>query len=273
MEKIVLLCEDSIEGMLTAIYDGFVLKNEKFSGKPGALADHYEDNIRIHPRENYEYEMFTSIIQVETDDKKADQTISAIRRKLGEEAYLMVLRALCHYDEDRASDVFAFLVRGFQIGTGIVKKLGDAYVMSVMELSRKAANEAHSFIEFIRFEDTGDVLYARIEPKCNVLPLIARHFAGRFPNENFIIYDEVRKLSLVHKKFEDFFFVKDSEANIPGTVGYDVSTEVWDYKQLWSAYFESTAIEDRKNPKCQKNLLPLWYRKNMLEFSEKKVDK
>lgn len=34
MEKIVLLCEDSIEGMLTAIYDGFVLKNEKFSGKP-----------------------------------------------------------------------------------------------------------------------------------------------------------------------------------------------------------------------------------------------
>ena len=48
MEKIVLLCEDSIEGMLTAIYDGFVLKNEKFSGKPGALADHYEDNIRIH---------------------------------------------------------------------------------------------------------------------------------------------------------------------------------------------------------------------------------
>ena len=29
MEKIVLLCEDSIEGMLTAIYDGFVLKNEK----------------------------------------------------------------------------------------------------------------------------------------------------------------------------------------------------------------------------------------------------
>ena len=273
MEKIVLLCEDSIEGMLTAIYDGFVLKNEKFSGKPGALAGHYEDNIRIHPRENYEYEMFTSIIQVETDDKKADQTISAIRRKLGEEAYLMVLRALCHYDEDRASDVFAFLVRGFQIGTGIVKKLGDDYVMSVMELSRKAANEAHSFIEFIRFEDTGDVLYARIEPKCNALPLIARHFAGRFPNENFIIYDEVRKLSLVHKKFEDFFFVKDSEANIPGTAGYDVSTEVWDYKQLWSAYFESTAIEDRKNPKCQQNLLPLWYRKNMLEFSEKKVDK
>ena len=33
MEKIVLLCENSVEGMLTAVYDGFVIKNEKFSGK------------------------------------------------------------------------------------------------------------------------------------------------------------------------------------------------------------------------------------------------
>ncbi len=80
MEKIVLLCEDSIEGMLTAIYDGFVLKNEKFSGKPGALADHYEDNIRIHPRENYEYEMFTSIIQVETDDKKVTEALKKLKK-------------------------------------------------------------------------------------------------------------------------------------------------------------------------------------------------
>lgn len=273
MEKIVLLCEDSLEGMLTAIYDGFVLKNEKFSGKEGALAAGYEDNIEIRPEENYEYEMFASCISVQTDDEKAEKTMNAIQKKMGAEAYLMVLRALCHYDVSRASDVFGFLVRGFQIGNGIVDRLTDPYVMSVMELARKTANEAHSFIEFIRFDEINQILYSRIEPKCNVLPLIGRHFADRYPNENFIIYDAVRKFSLVHKKFEDFFFVKDSEADIPGFEGYDVSTEVWDFKQLWTTYFESIAIAERKNEKCQRNHLPMWYRKNMLEFSEKKVDK
>lgn len=273
MEKIVLLCEDSLEGMLTAIYTGFEIKKEKFSGGEGSLAEGYQDQIEIYPEENYEYEMFASYVKVETDDEKADKTMQAIGRKMGAETYLMVLRALCHYDSRRATDVFGFLVRGFRIGKGIVHYLQDSYVMAVMELARKTANEAHSFIEFIRFEDINHILYARIEPKCNVLPLIGKHFADRYPNEDFIIYDGIRKFSMVHKKFEEFFFVKNSETHIPGFTGFDVSTEVLDYKSLWSTYFESISIEDRKNQKCQLKMLPLWYRKNILEFSEKKVDK
>lgn len=50
--------------------------------------------------------------------------------------------------------------------------------MRVMELSRKTSNEAHSFIEFIRFEEIkGNVLYSRIEPKCDVLSQVYASFS------------------------------------------------------------------------------------------------
>lgn len=273
MEKIVLLCENSVEGMLTAVYDGFVIKNEKFSGKEDSLSEKYQDNLEIRAEENYEYELFTACIHIETDESKAEKTIGAIRRKMGDLAYLMVLRALCHFDENRGTQVFGFLVRGFRIGREVVNMLKDPYVMAVMELSRKAANEAHSFVEFIRFEEINQILYARIEPKCNVLPLIESHFSDRFPNEDFMIYDAVRKLSVIHKKYGDSFFVKDSEVELSDKGKGELSMETTDYGQLWKTYFKSIAIEARENKKCQGNMLPLWYRKNMIEFSEKKVDK
>lgn len=268
MEKIVLLCENSVEGMLTAIYDGFVIKNKRFWSRSGDLLAEYRDNIEICPEENYEYEMFAEYIMINTDEEKAEKTVSAIRQKIGDKAWHMVLRALCHFENRRGTQVFGFLVRGFRMGRGVINMLHDAYVMSVMELARKAANEAHFFVEFIRFEERNHILYSRIEPKCNVLPLIGEHFSDRFPNEDFIIYDAVKKLSVVHKKYEKLFFVRDNELAFPDEKENELVRETEDYGKLWKTYFASIAIEARENRKCQRSMLPLWYRKNMTEFSK-----
>ncbi|MEY8329282.1 TIGR03915 family putative DNA repair protein [Lachnospiraceae bacterium 48-33] len=269
MKKIVILCENSIESMLTAIYDGFVIKNERFAGVKKNLPE-YQNNIEIRPLENYEYEMFAEYITVKTDEEKAEKTVYAIRKKLGEKVWHTTLRAICHFDNNRGTQVFHFLVRGFRMGSKVIDMLYDTYVISVMELSRKTANEAHYFVQFIRFEEMNHILYSRIEPKCNVLPLIAEHFSERFPNEDFIIYDVVKKLSVVHKKYEKCFFVRDSEITLSESdnIKNELAEESNDYGMLWKTYFDSIAIEQRKNRNCQRNMLPLWYRKNMIEFSE-----
>ena len=50
-------------------------------------------------------------------------------------------------------------------------------VMRVMELSRKTSNEANSFIRIYQIEELkGNVLYSRIEPKCDVLSQVYAHF-------------------------------------------------------------------------------------------------
>ena len=38
-----------------------------------------------------------------------------------------------------------------------------------------------------------------------------------------------------------------------------------EYEELWKVFFNTIAINERYNPKCQCTHLPKWYRKNMLE--------
>ena len=52
-------------------------------------------------------------------------------------------------------------------------------------------------------------------------------------------------------------------------VAYQVLTNNNGYMHfvdLWKVFFKSIGIEQRKNPRCQRNMLPLWYRKHMTEF-------
>ena len=68
-----------------------------------------------------------------------------------------------HYEEDRGDAVFGFLKVGYNVGSKVTKMLGNEYVMRVMELSRKAVNEAHLYKGFIRFDELrGGVLFGKI---------------------------------------------------------------------------------------------------------------
>ena len=40
------------------------------------------------------------------------------------------------------------------------------------------------------------------------------------------------------------------------------------YTDLWKIFFETIAIRERANEKCQTNLFPLWTRKHAVEFME-----
>ena len=251
MEQLILRCEDTMEGIFTAIYDAFVYKNR--------MEGEYQDNISIAIGVEGELTLFATEISIQTNLDKAEKTIHTIQTRLGRSVYSTLFYALCHYDPERASVVLGYLVRGFKKGSGIGEHLSDPYVMRVMELSRKASNEGYRFKEFLRFTDMGKFLYAKIEPKCNVLPLMTEHFAARFPNENFIIFDERRNYAMVHKTFSPCFFVTGEEFKMDTSECRDV------FEILWKQYFQTMEIKERHNEKCQNTLLPKWYRKNMTE--------
>lgn len=141
-----------------------------------------------------------------------------------------------------------------------MEDMADPYVMRVIELARKVDNESHLFCGFVRFYDLGKFLYAEIEPKCHVLPQVMEHFADRYPNEHYVIYDKKRQVALIHLAFGDSFFVSGDAWNI------DLNQHEDYFERLWSQYFKTIAIEERYNPRCQNNLIPKWYRKHMPEF-------
>ncbi|MBQ3557999.1 MAG: TIGR03915 family putative DNA repair protein [Agathobacter sp.] len=252
--SLILQCEDSLEGILTAIYDAFVEKNK--------MPDFQDGDIRIAIGENHTLSLFARQIEVVTDLDKAQKTLFSIQKKISYLAYKKVMSALCHYDLERGNVVLGFLIKGFPMGAKVLEDMADAYVMRVIELSRKVDNESHLFCGFVRFFDLGKFLYSEIEPKCHVLPQIMEHFADRYPNEHYVIYDKKRQVALIHLAFGDSFFVSGDQWNI------DLSQHEDYFERLWSQYFKTIAIEERYNPCCQNNLIPKWYRKNMVEFQE-----
>lgn len=250
----ILHCEDTIEGILSALYDGFVLKKK--------LPAPYTDNISIAIGENNTFDLFSEWIELKPSHEKASITASTIHRQLGSEVYKAVFYTLCHFSPDRGTILMGFLARAFAKGERVLNRLSDTYAMRVMELSRKVSNEAHYFHEFVRFTKVEQTFYSRIEPKCSVLPLISPHFADRFPCENWIIYDKTHNLGSVHKAGGSFVLLSDPALDIELCEYRNQD----DYHHLWKLFFHTIAIRERENTKCQNNLLPKWYRKNMDEF-------
>lgn len=248
--NITLICEDSFDGMMSAVYEGWIKMNQGHT-------------IHIHPGETYEYSFLTEYVDVPVNSERAIKVSESIKKKISTEAYVMVYRACMHYSEDRVDVVVDFLKEGYKVGRRITKDLGNPVVIKLMEYSRKVGNEAHLFKEFLRFRElNGNILFGTISPKCDVLSLIAYHFQDRFPLENWIIYDDTRKKALIHKKNAECIVVSGKEI--------DEELERLEkkdgYEELWKVFFDAIAIKERENYNCQRNHMPKWYRKHMTEI-------
>ena len=128
------------------------------------------------------------------------------------------------------------------------------------------ANELHFCKEFLRFEELQNgMLYAKIGPKNHVLPFLVPHFADRLPAENFVIYDEIRGEFALHPKYKEWYMMTNHEFDESQLV-YSEEEEV--YRELFTEFCNTIAIEERINLKLQRQMCALRYRPYMVEFCE-----
>lgn len=249
---VIFTCCDDFEAMMTCIYDAWA-----------ARLGH--SNIRLQTEPVGNLELFCEYHHIDADKEKVQKVIRSIQSKISWEAYYMVYTASMSFHPDKLDIIYRFLIFGFAYGKKVLQMLGNPAIVSIFELNRKVQNEAHQFREFIRFSRLeNQVLFSVIEPKCNVLTLLAPHFADRMPSEDWMITDKTRLLSIVHPKDQDYFLTPVT----PQELAYmEASKEHYDpYVSLWKTFFKSVSIDARANYRCQRNFLPLWYRKNMTEF-------
>lgn len=245
------VCEDRFEGILCGIYDAWA------SGLGHA-------NVRVQVRRTQTLELFAEYTEVETDPAKAEKVASSVRRKLSEDIYVNLYKTAMSCAPDKADCMYRYLVRAFAAGPGIVQMYQDPAVMRVFEICRNVGNETHLLLQFIRFRQLpGNVLFAETEPKNYQLTLTAPHFADRLPDENWIIYEKNHGQAAVHEGGKGWFLARMGEeeaGRLRDRAGED------GYEDLWQTFFETIAIEERKNPLCQRGHLPLRYRGTMTEF-------
>lgn len=253
--KRVYLCHDTITGLYSAIYDAWM---ERRDGEAG-----------IAIQGNMEAELFCEYREVEESQRKAQAVEKLIQKNLGMGAYQDIYYALLSDDAGKGTAVFQTMqeARWLKDSRRIMEHLGNPAVAKVFELRRQVANEAHCFIEFIRFRELKNkILFSEIAPKNQVLTCIGDHFSDRFPLENFLIYDKTHQVHLVHRAGSAWGLIWGEAPDIAAVS--DVSDKEKEYERLWERFFHTIAIEERKNPACQRNHLPIRYRGDMVEFKK-----
>ena len=84
--------------------------------------------------------------------------------------------------------------------------------------------------------------------------------------ENFVIHDVKRNIFALQETRKDWYLVYNPEGL--DKIEYTVSDKEKQYSELFSKFFHTIAIKERKNPALQLNMLPLRYREYMTEFRQ-----
>lgn len=238
----ILVCEDSIEGILTAVHEAYTSRY--------GLHD-----IRVVTKEP-EPEFFTEIEYVQTNMVHAASVAEAITRKISKEAREVFMKAACAADGEKAQHLYRFLVCGFYMGAAVLQYQSEPSVRYVSRLCKMVERENDKLKGFLRFyELPNQVLFARIRPKHRQLELLQAHFGNRYPNENFMICDVGRRIACVHQKHQESQLIGYEYLSqlLPAEEAMLENQDI--YEGLWKAFFDATYIPQRKNTVLQSSMM------------------
>lgn len=243
------LYDGTFEGLLTCIYAHYY--QEKASG--------------IYSEKNYQANLLHGFVPIKTEEEKATRVYDAIAQKISAYDLGRIYKAFLSCAEAKEIKILQYVRLGFKEGPRISSLHGNPIVFAVQEAEQKVGIEVHRLYGLIRFSvmktPTGqEILYCPLEPDNDVLELLAPHFTDRFAHDPFIIHDQTRKKALIAA--EKQWYISDfTQEDVP-----DISPEEENYRTLWKKYFETIAIKERINPKCQKRCMPVRYWKNLTEM-------
>lgn len=223
------------------------------------------EHIRLQVEPVEQLKLFENYVHVDADEKKAESVIYAINCKISPAFYSQISYCLGAYEQDTLDTIYRVLILGFAYGEHILSMYQYKDITRFLEISRRYGGEAHSFLEFLRFHCIGGRLFvAHIEPKSRVVMPVAEHFADRMPSEYWIIVDDIHKEAAVHPADSAYYMYYLTEEELEKLKQTEKDND--SYTLLWKTYFDTIAIKERKNPKCQLYHFPIWKRTHAVEF-------
>lgn len=241
----------------TYIYDG------TFEGLLTIVFDSYIDKTlpqKIVSENNYTENFLDKTTFINTDYEKSQRIFDGIVKNICKDALYNSYYAFLSNDRDKEINILKYLCDGFDIGSEINNKITISYVFKVINLKRKALSECHKLKGLLRFKEVRDNLcYASIHPDNNILEPLGKHFINRLSSMQFIIHDKNRDLCFVYNG-KEYRIINSKNITIPS-----FSTDEIKYQELWKLFFNTIAIRERRNPRCQMQYMPKKYWKDLIE--------
>lgn len=247
--------DGSFDGLLTSVFDSFARKEspDMLLAPDGALPLFYDV---LH--------------SVETDEAKAHRVWTKLGKSVSAGARTALTAAFLTDNPDFPLLALRFISRAVVSTPSIENDFSDPAVLALVKEARRVRGEAHRLLQFVRFQKAVDGTYfSMVEPIFDVLPFAINHFADRFADQPFIIYDRLRDYGYHHDGDEVRRITLKSD-------GYHLSTgrlsvEMMDpdellYQELWRSYVRHIAIAERTNPRKQRADMPVRYWKYLTEM-------
>lgn len=243
---VVYLYDGSFDGLLCVVFE--VFKNR-------------DCPIAIEENKNVQQMFFCDYNIVKTERKISERVSSAIIEKISKKAWRNIYYVYLSDTAEKGMLCLNYIRTCLYRGAGADMYLNDDCIAAVANAVQRVKNEAHRYIEFIRFSELeGGIYYSEIEPEYHVLPLISRHFQKRLPALPWMIHDIKRRLCLVYNGKECYIANTDS---LPLKKHSENEKE---YQKLWKEFYNTTQIEERKNERCRMTHMPKKYWRHMTEF-------
>lgn len=246
MESIAYIIDDSLEGVLCAVFAAYERK---------------ERPVEVGPEQGMQLAFGQEAVKIFSDSVKAERVAAGFERKLGRGAYARLWTCALSSDPDRHSILYRYMRGVFDTGRRFALNLAHDDVLAYEKIHKAVSSEAHYHKEFARFSEMENgVYYSKITPKNNIISLVMPHFVERFSIQPMLLHDPVHELCAVYD-MKSWYLIATSELNVPAP-----TAEEKDYRRLWKRFYDAICVEGRENPKCRRTHLPMRYWKNMTEF-------
>ena len=262
--------DNTLDGLLTAVFDSFFFHQQQVT----LLAE--GEQLPLFADEPH---------QVVTDSEKAERVWKGLEKNLSKDGLHMI--TVSWLSEERALNqpLFNFICKVFLLKVkGLERNASDEDVLAVRNTARRVLHEQLRMKQFIRFQKAKDGTYLGVvSPDHNVLPLITDHFADRFNDQPWLIYDAKRHYGYYYSltpdpspngegsSYKAIRVTFEDEVSVPfnlsdGKMDADVLSDDDElFQQLWRTYFKAVCIKERMNPKKQLSDMPRRYWKYMTE--------
>ena len=250
--------------MYTLVYDG------TFEGLLTAVFEIYERklfHVKLIKGEWRSTAMFEEVIQVITDEGRANRVLAGLRKKLSRAGIQRLYIAHMAEMENEENAIIGFIRYVFDSDQNIEEDYGNKYVMRLSEIIKMVRREKHRMEAFVRFQKLKDeTFYSAVEPDFNVLPLLIRHFKSRYADQKWIIYDLKRGYGLYYDLHDtQYISLYFADVKNAGNVIAAFSEDEGIYQHLWKNYFTSVNIVARKNTKLHLRHIPKRYWRHLTE--------
>ena len=237
--------DSTFEGLLTVVFDAYTYK---------AFPDRILGGNEVLP-------LFSiAAFRVVTDAGKAQRVWLGLHKKISKEACGMLSVVFLSELPDVEMLLFRYMQKAFAAATSIEVNFADEDVLQCAKIYRLVGREAERMRMFVRFQKTADdIFFAPIEPKYNVLPLVADFFTDRFGDQKWVVYDVKRRYGLYYdlQKTEEVVFDQlDFDLQTGKLNDAQAAADERLFQSLWKSYFSSITIKERLNPKLHRQHLP-----------------